>query len=564
MSNLQFRRRRAQRGAIIIWTMLGLLAMIGACAMAVDGSYWYLQRAKAQRVADCAALVYAWTVANQGQTAAVTAFDSTIAANGYSSTALGPTGQLMNYVDTTSYDGNPYWYHVHVGGPVKPIFGAADKVGTQYIDAAATAQYNSPVQMNADPLYYGIAGSTIPVVLMVNGPSDDIREGDLFSAVTGYNGDPNPYHAGFVGYNFQINVPATYAANFGTSLQVQIYDPQCADYGSNTSTSWPNLDTLYDSDSSFQFALDNSSYTNLEKATYTMPYSTSSNYENAWVTPSGFTLTVPSGTASTYHLMVMATTGSSQDGFLLRAGPPDSNLITGATVTSSGTPTTADYFSSADSIYTTPWYTSNNGGYTLSAFQKLSSAAQASSGSAFYNSNSAISGLVSWHQKWADFGTSTNTASTIAETDSPATASPDFTDVSVVSLGALPIMFTNNGTAEVLLGTVPAGSTSVTVQDFDAGDEGSTVKQLYFECSTITDSTQTDGLKHYAATTFPTPDGMGESQTITLPSNYIGGVWTASYTSSVQDMSTWQFSYVGPPAASGTVGLISTTTEGLD
>ncbi|MGO8670622.1 MAG: TadE/TadG family type IV pilus assembly protein [Capsulimonadaceae bacterium] len=556
MSAFPYRRRRQlQRGAILVWTILALTAMMAACALSVDASYWYEQRAEIQRVSDCAALVYAWTAANQNQVNAQTAFNTIIAEYGFTS---GGTNTV-----TPDYEGNPYWYHVHLAKTIPPIFGAVGKSITRSIDAASTADYNVPLLPGNDPLYYGVANANIPVVLQVNGPTDAIQEGDNYSSETGVNGEPNPLHTGFLGYDFLITVPANYYATFGSSLQVQIYDPQCYNENSDD-TQWPDLDLIRDSASSFTFSLEDVNYNVLATATYTMPYSTSSNYKNAWITPSGFTVTPNNGTITYYHVFVQATAGESQNGFLLRAGPPDSNLNTGATCNSSGTLTTADYFSSADPIYSTSWYTSNNGGYTYSAFHALSAAAQEASGSAFYNSNSAISGLVTWHQKWADQGTMTNSSTTIAETDSPATASPDLTNVTVAAVGVIPIIFTNNGTAKLIMGSVPTGSTSITITDFDAGDEGTTTKALYYECSSLADSTQSDGLEHFAGNL--TGDGLSYTQTITLPSNYTTGIWTAQYTSSVMDMSTWQVTYVGPATAgvAGDVGLISTTTEGLD
>src|SRR5580704_8242673 len=106
----QQRRRRQQRGGILVWVLVSLVAILAVAAFAIDADFWYERRAEAQRVADCAALTYAYVYSTTGsQTSATTAFDNVITKSGYSS-----ADTTNNYV-TNPYKGNSFWFHVHVG-----------------------------------------------------------------------------------------------------------------------------------------------------------------------------------------------------------------------------------------------------------------------------------------------------------------------------------------------------------------------------------------------------------------------------------------------------------------
>jgi hypothetical protein len=570
-----------QRGLILIWMLLGMTAIFGGSALAVDGSYWLERRAEAQRVADCAALTYAYVYSTQGSSAATTAYDTLLTNCGYA------PGDTTNNRITYPYKSNVAWFNVHVGREESQMFTSPLGVGAQTIDAASTAEYVQPSLSTINPPNdFGIANGNLPVVLQVNGPDDNIREGDNYSSIYAVSsstaipppsGTLNTLHETFKGYLFQIDVPAQYipilTANYGGQLEVQVYDPEYDDVNGSVS-SWPDMDQIYDS-GSINFTLENPDFSVIKTDTYTQGTSYTPNPKNAWVTPTGFTVNVSSGgnvSASgsdsanagdeILYLNVQATSGDSQDGFLLRAGPVDSNIVAGETVNSSGTsqttvspwadtltpPSPASSTTTGDPIYQTSWYTEYNNNKTYAVNPT-------GTGGDFSTTN----GRVTWHQAFADGPPS------VDPSDNPPGASPDYIGASVDAVGVLPIIFTANGSGTLTLGEVPTGSTSVTINDFDAGDEGSTTKALYYECSSISGS-GSDGLEHWAGAGFPTADGGGYSQTITLPTNYTTGVWYAYYESSVEDMSTWNFTYVGPQANNGlgTVGLIATSTNTLD
>jgi Flp pilus assembly protein TadG len=108
--------------------------------------------------------------------------------------------------------------------------------------------------------------------------------------------------------------------------------------------------------------------------------------------------------------------------------------------------------------------------------------------------------------------------------------------------GKMNINFMTNTTVQISLGYVPAGATSVTIDRFDT-DVGST-SVTYNDGST----TRTGVL---------TANGQHLPDTYTLPANYPGGTWTASYAAGTQDTSSWSMYYSGPPTTQpGHVRLI--------
>ncbi len=111
---------------------------------------------------------------------------------------------------------------------------------------------------------------------------------------------------------------------------------------------------------------------------------------------------------------------------------------------------------------------------------------------------------------------------------------------SVTTRGLLPINFSSNGSADLSLGTIPAGATTMTVNRFDV-DVGTLpgTKITYIDNNGVT-FTGSTSLGGGGANDQFQPDPY------TLPANYPGGTWRATYAAGQSDQSTWTMTYSGP------------------
>lgn len=96
--------------------------------------------------------------------------------------------------------------------------------------------------------------------------------------------------------------------------------------------------------------------------------------------------------------------------------------------------------------------------------------------------------------------------------------------------GVLPINFNRSGTTTINLGSVPPNATSVTVGKFDT-DTGAT------------SVTYSDGNTTYTGVL--TGNDEFRADKFILPAGYAGGTWTATYSSGVQDTTSWSMDYTG-------------------
>lgn len=361
------RRRAAQRkrrsGSVIVFIALGLVVFMGVAAMSVDMGMLYKRKAEAQTAADAAALAGAWHLAHSDTAGADTAAQYYAKINGYD---VAKTNVTVN--PTTPWQTNGNWYHVMVRKPQNLMFAGFLGRPSSYVAASATAQYLIAVQIPIDPLYYGLQNG--PVTFSVFGPGGLHSNGDPYSVNTLNNGAANPDYDG-KGYNFTVSVPSNYAKNNKTTqVEVEIFDPDCYNAngypdatGGNAATGGvPTYDELRGAHSSGAGTAANATTT-----MYSLiwdkdgnPYNTDpadhvtiaqksfggtaadAVYDGKWNTPSGFTF--PGGDTSLYptggfRVNAVSTAGSSENGFNLRAGPPQVDKKGNSTLDSYGNST---------------------------------------------------------------------------------------------------------------------------------------------------------------------------------------------------------------------------------
>lgn|GEM_PF-802564 len=330
------RPRSRRSGVVLVYVALGMVVFMGVAAMSVDMGMLYKKRADAQTAADAAALAGAWYLAQGDSRGAQTGAIYYAAQNGYDN-----NDPNVTVTTTTPWNGNPNWYHVMVRKPQTLIFAGALGMRSSYVAASATAQFIINVQIPIDPQYYGLSNG--PVTYSVFGPDGLHSNGDKYSVNTLNNGQPNPDYNG-KGWDFTVVVPSNYTNLNGTSnVQVEIFDPDC--HNANNVAS--DVDELRAPHSS---APGNPPQNDFTTTLYSLIWDKDGNpsnpdpsdhvtigqksfgddaqYDHQWNTPPGFTFDSSQYTTGSFRVNVLSTSGSSENGFSLRAGPPhpvDSN-----------------------------------------------------------------------------------------------------------------------------------------------------------------------------------------------------------------------------------------------
>jgi Flp pilus assembly protein TadG len=464
-----------RRGVVMVYVALCIVMLLAMTGMAVDMSRLYLQRAKAQRAADAAALAGAMTImrgdfdsdsdakiAADEQAQKIAGDNGYSVANGATFSSVYPAQSKAGWYEVTLSKQEPLYF--------MPILG----IRTQLVAAPATAAFTTTQPVNLSAVGVGTYGSDSSILnLSLYGPYAAMENGDAFSplyldSVTAKyiagakSGDANPnYNPN--GYDFYVNVPSSYSSTNGgnTKVNVEIFDPDTYNNGGNDALRNVRVDEIRDSPFRGSHPLATTTQYSLYYTNGTADpsddilisqksYGGDSSTDMKWVQPNGFQFDITDSRwadkafdSNSFRLNVRSTDGTSENGFLLRAGPPRSG------------------------------------------------------DSAFDDKN----------------GTS------------------------ITAEGRIPINFNDSGVVTVQLGEIPAGSSAFTVTKFDT-DVGS--KSI----------TYSDGVNTYTGTL--SDNGQFLTDSYTLPANYPGGKWTATYTAGRQDTSSWSMSYTGP--TTGTPG----------
>lgn len=477
-------RNNRRRGSVIVYVTLALVALLGAAGLTIDVGNLYLQRDKAQRAADAAALAGALQLMDGKSIAeASTAAKNVAAKNDYDIT------KGATVVCTPEAEGVDAWYRVHVSKPAPVFFMAIFGWRFKTVGAPATATFSSAV--NIDINGGGVYGANGPISLSLFGPEGEQNNGDRYSVKYLDNRrprTPNPLYetVGQYGYNFNLTIPENYASINGTSkVALQIFDPDCRNINNNQNAQeGVSVDEMRDhngSNTSDTGYLTRTQYTIYDtKGTVATgddtvvaqaDYRNNSKTDMAWVTPDGFEfdlsdITSQSG-AIDLRINVKSTEGSSENGFNLRAGPP---------------------------LYDVKERIVWDDGQKKTQYRKI------------------VNGdLKDWWSDTNPFNSANGTG--------------------ITATGRIPMNFNAPGTATITLGYVPPGATQVSITKFDT-DTGA--QSVYYNDGISTREGKLSG------------NGDYKTDPYDLGTDYAGGVWTATYKSGVGDTSVWDMFYVGP------------------
>lgn len=322
-----------REGTVVVYLSLFMVAFLTVCALVTDIGFLYYRRAEAQKAADLSALAGASRLPDE--TAARSVALNYAARNGY------PHGVNGVVVETMVNPGgqNPHWFLVRVSRPEPFFFASILRLFNRRISATAIAEYQTLVGMDVyDTGSYGAQGV---VNLSVFGPYGRYSHGDPFSTRWLDNGSPNPRHNPH-GYDLAILIPPNYAAINNTNMvMVEIFDPDCYNSGGHSSPDGTNrVDEMHPAPPQphpqpptiFTTTVYTLYWTNgtprdlsddvlIAQASYGYNSST----DMRWVAPTGFTFNLTNYGTGMYRLNFRSIQGSSENGFLIRAGPPRSS-----------------------------------------------------------------------------------------------------------------------------------------------------------------------------------------------------------------------------------------------
>ncbi len=340
-------RKRGRRRGISMWLFVGSLPLIfGVCGLVIDLGQLQARRAQAQRAADAAALAGA-LVSNNGSnnSQVITTAEHYAALNGFDANAANRPARVTvtpSYGSAagTGYD-NSVYVKVSTDEPVyfapvaESLLAAAglENVAVRFsraVSASARAEklVHLPLSLGGP---FGISDPNVaPSNNSVFGPDANYNFGDPYSTRFKQDGTPNPLYQQTDGYyNYGLNVPANYESAQGDKfVHVQIFDPDCYSPGGTD-----KFDEYRDPNSANQYSADlPAEHSNTHTTTvYELwkdgkkiseaSYSDDPSTNEQWVEPPGFDINVDTYGTGQYQIKVKATDGSSENGFLLRAGP---------------------------------------------------------------------------------------------------------------------------------------------------------------------------------------------------------------------------------------------------
>ena len=530
-------RRSRRRGVAFVYTVLGLAVALMVAAIVIDIGMLYQRKAVMQSAADSAALAGAYTLANFG-----TPYQAYISAGrmaerpengGFTKVSSLPGSFTSNYVAnvgnskfTVSHPATDEagvqhnnWFKVTISRPESSLFGGMWPLNrSNYaISASATALYDTlaPLEIKGTGVY-GVAPG--PVNLSVFGPNGRYSYGDCYSTKflnDGVTDNPN-YNP--KGYDFRVNVPMTQ-----NNTSVEIFDPDCYNNNGSINASATSIDelrtrtgngttadatttkyTLYWDKGTANTADDEIVGTS---RTWGAKVAGGEDTDMKWVNAFEFNRqTYPTGN---FRLNVTSISGSSENGFDLRAGPKRE----------------------ATTTYVTETYVSGYQTYTGFTFFRLKGTLP--SGTTY--------DIPPGNYTFVDPKDPIYSERQVPKVNPAPDWNPN-NGTSIQAVGHLPINFNISGTVKMALGKVPpqAGGGELIIRKFDTDINSVSIK---YTCDKITGPQ--DGGWYGTLST----DGAFATDTIRIPDAYRNladsGTWYAEYVAGDQDTSVWDMSYTG-------------------
>ena len=321
------RRHRARRRGVSAYLFLLAFPMIiGVLGIVVDLGNLYSKRAQAQRAADSAAIAGAMEDPDKGDIRGAALQYAKL--NGYEDGINGATvkvdtdfGASRNDVHVVVSRAEPVFFVPILEGFLKAM--GQSQAAAQFsrvVGAGGTATKTVTIPLGLGGIY-GIADpSKSPTNNSVFGPYANYNFGDAYSTKYFQDGTPNTYYekTGGVG-EYALNITSDYLSKY-KDVELQIYDPDCYNGPNGYDEIRPPNNNIKPKptgaqETVTQYELFDANGSSIAKKTY----GNDKDADGKWITPDGFRFSPTK--AGQYKLQVTTLSGSSENGFQLRAGP---------------------------------------------------------------------------------------------------------------------------------------------------------------------------------------------------------------------------------------------------
>ena len=319
--------RARRRGVSAYMFVLAFPMMIGVLGIVIDLGNLYSKRAQAQRAADAAAIAGAMEDPVSGnidgaakEYARLNGYDDGI--NGARVRVDTNFGVNSNDVRVVVSRAEPVYFAPILEGFLLAT-GQANAAAqfSRIVSAAGTATRSVVLPLGLGGVYGVADPSKSPTNNSVFGPFANYNFGDAYSARFLQDGKtPNPLYekSGGVG-EYAINITSAYA---GKEIELQIYDPDCYDGPNGYDEIRPPNSSIRPVPTGPRETVTQYQLLNPKGGIVaTNTYGNDQSADGKWVTPAGFKFTP--GSAGQYKLRVSTLSGSSENGFQLRAGPSE-------------------------------------------------------------------------------------------------------------------------------------------------------------------------------------------------------------------------------------------------
>ncbi len=305
---------------------------IAMASLVIDVGFIQRERVRLQRACDAAALAGAKQLPYE--TVALLRARDLAMVNGYTHGQDGVTVTGLRNPDGM----HSGWYQVEISTYISYYLAPIMGYNGNTMAMNATASYTSPL-----PLYIsgssGEYGTNGIMNLSCFGPYAPFTYGDAYSVEWLNDGSDNPYYDEN-GYDFMLDIMDDYFAKNGTNeIRVQVFDPDTWNLGDAQNASANGIDEIRSAPGGGH-PQPTSRYTTTQFEIF-QPDSTPADFTDdvliasvtwepgdnwsdmTWVTPTGWGFNLSTYGYGRYRINVMTTDGSSENGFNLRAGPPE-------------------------------------------------------------------------------------------------------------------------------------------------------------------------------------------------------------------------------------------------
>lgn len=231
-NRMEAKAEAGERGAVLVLVAASLVVFMGMAAFAVDYGWLFFSQLNTRKAAEAAALAGVvhmplpnCGVPNTGTQPHTSALD-VASRNGYSSSSGATVTPAMG--NTCAQ------LEVTITNTIPTFFMSVFGIDTLTITESATAEQLPALKLGSDEPYLGedptVSGRNRNFFLAISGEDRTKGQGDAVAAQRRNNGNSNPEYD-VPSYYYAFEIPES-SSLIGTTVYVQVFDPQAYDQGS--------------------------------------------------------------------------------------------------------------------------------------------------------------------------------------------------------------------------------------------------------------------------------------------------------------------------------------------